>query len=143
MNTLYLTQKDFLNDPFFIGFDTLFDKISGFSSNQTTNYPPYSLVKQGEDVYLIELAVAGFKKEEIDVEHRDGTLTISSKVGDEAPEQERKYLHRGIAKRSFTKKYTLADTIVVEYASMEDGVLTVRLRNVVPEEKKPKKITVV
>lgn len=127
-----------LNDPFFIGFDSLVDKLQNTAA--ASNYPPYNLIKAEEDSYVIELAVAGFDEEDFDIELHDGILTISANVGE--ANTETNYLHKGIAARSFVRKFTLADTIVVENASLHKGILTVRLKNVIPEEKKPKKILI-
>ena len=131
-------NADLLNDPFFIGFDSLATKLQ--NAGTATNYPPYNLIKTGDDSYLIELAVAGFDEEDFDIELHDGVLTIQAEVkeADEAPD----YLHRGIAARSFVRKFTLADTIQVEGVSLHQGMLTVQLQNVIPEEKKPKKIPI-
>lgn len=130
-----------LEDPFFIGFDSLLNKVQHQAkSYQGTNYPPYNLIKTGEDSYLIELAVAGFDEEDFDIQLQDGVLTIKGEVG--TSEFEADYIHKGIAARNFERKFTLADTIEVEGASLHQGVLTVRLRNIIPEEKKPRKILI-
>lgn len=128
----------FLNDPFFIGFDNLATKLQ--NAGTATNYPPYNLIKTGNDSYLIELAVAGFDEEDFDIELHDGVLTIQAEVKETGDVPD--YLHRGIAARSFVRKFTLADTIQVEGVSLHQGMLTVRLQNVIPEEKKPKKILI-
>lgn len=138
MNTRRI-NTDLLNDPFFIGFDNLVNKLQN-TTGTATNYPPYNLIKTGEDSYLIELAVAGFDEEDFDIELHDGVLTIKAELGD--ADTSTNYLHRGIAARSFVRKFTLADTIQVEGVSLHQGMLTVRLQNVIPEEKKPKKIPI-
>jgi len=131
---------DMLNDPFFIGFDSLLNKLNR-PVQGSTNYPPYNLMKTGDDTFLIELAVAGFSEEEIDIEVQDGTLTIK---GEDTRYDSDKvsYIHKGIATRNFERKFTLADTIQVDGASMHNGVLSVKLVNVIPEEKKPRKIPI-
>lgn len=128
-----------LNDPFFIGFDSILNRLNQASSGNTS-YPPYNLIKAGEDAYLIELAVAGFDEKDFDITLHDGVLTVSANVGDADDETE--YLHKGIAARSFVRKFTLADTIEIESASLHQGMLTLRLKNVIPEEKKPKQIPI-
>lgn len=138
MNTRRV-NLDLLNDPFFIGFDNVLTKLSHAGQSNASNYPPYNLVKTSEDTYLIELAVAGFSEEDFDIELHDGVLTIKAQVGSE---DEKNYLHKGIATRSFVRKFTLADTIQVEGVSLRQGILTVELCNVIPEEKKPKKIPI-
>lgn len=138
-----LTRKyntDLLNDPFFIGFDTIFDKLEQINKANVTNYPPYNLIKTGEDTYLIELAVAGFDEDDFDIELHNGVLTIRADVGES--DTKTNYLHKGIAARSFVRKFTLADTIEVAGVSLHQGMLTVQLRNVIPDEKKPKKIAI-
>lgn len=131
-------NADLLNDPFFIGFDSLFNKLQ--NTGTATNYPPYNLIKTGEDTYLIELAVAGFDEEDFDIELHDGILTIQAEIGES--DTVTNYLHKGIAARSFTRKFTLADTVEVDGVSLHQGMLTVKLKNVIPEEKKPKKIPI-
>ena len=133
------TTTDLLNDPLFIGFDSIFNKIhQPYKAN--TNYPPYNLIKSGDNSYLIELAVAGFDEEDFDIELHDGVLTIRAVVS--STEMETDYIHRGIAARSFERKFTLADTVEVDGVSLHQGMLTIRLQNVIPDEKKPKKIPI-
>jgi molecular chaperone IbpA len=138
MNTRRITT-DMLNDPFFIGFDSILNKLQT-TSNQAGNYPPYNIVKTDEDTYVIEVAVAGFDKEDLDITVHDGKLTITGDVT--TKEGHGEYLHRGIATRNFTRTFTLADTIEVIGADVYNGMLQVRLQNVIPESKKPKKIAI-
>lgn len=133
-------NADLLNDPFFIGFDSIFNKLNQLEKANVSNYPPYNLIKTGEDTFLIELAVAGFDEEDFDIELHNGVLTIKAEVGES--DTATNYLHKGIAARSFVRKFTLADTIEVDGISLHQGMLTVRLQNVIPEEKKPKKILI-
>lgn len=136
-------NTDFLYDPFFIGFDTVLDKLNSFEkSDKPSNYPPYNLIKTGDNDYVVELALAGFDEKDINVEVENGVLTISANVGDYYEEEKTDYLHKGIAARSFVKKFKLSDTVEVESASLNAGMLTVRLKSIVPEEKKPKKIPI-
>jgi molecular chaperone IbpA len=132
-------NTDLLNDPFFIGFDGIFNKMHQINKN-TTNYPPYNLIKTGDDSYLIELAVAGFNEKDIDIELHNGVLTIKAEIGN--VDNPITYLHKGIAARSFERKFTLADTIEVIGVQLYNGMLHVRLENIIPEEKKPKKIPI-
>lgn len=134
---------DILNDPFFVGFDRIFDRMHAMnrSGNNASNYPPYNLINTGDDTYLIEIAVAGFSEEDFDIELHDGVLSISAEVETNA-EDTKKYLHKGIAARSFKRDFTLADTIIVEDVSLKQGMLVVKLRNEIPEEKKPRKIQI-
>jgi molecular chaperone IbpA len=132
-------NADLLNDPFFIGFDSIFDKLNHTQTN-ISNYPPYNLIKTGDDTFLIELAVAGFDEDDFDIELHDGILTIQADV--KAQDATTNYLHKGIAARNFIRKFTLADTVQVTGVSLHQGMLTVQLHNVIPEEKKPKKIPI-
>jgi len=131
-------RADMLNDPFFIGFDRMIDRMREATPGQS-NYPPYNIVKTEENFYELQLAVAGFTEDELDVELKDGVLTVEGKKdGDD----EKNYIHKGISARAFRRTFTLSDTIVVNGADLTDGILTVELENVIPEEKKPRKISI-
>ena len=130
--------------PFYrnaIGVDRLFDRIVNQIDHaaSTTNYPPYNIIKHDAENWSIELAVAGFKRSELDVELAEGVLTVSAKA---ESSDEKEYVHRGLAKRAFVRKWTLADDVVVRGASLVDGVLAIKLERIIPEEKKPRKIEV-
>jgi molecular chaperone IbpA len=127
------------NDPLFVGFDRIFDRLDTASKIQT-KYPPYNIIKQDENVYYIELAVAGFDEEDFDIELHDSVLTIRAKVSEE--DTTTKYIYKGIAARSFERKFTLADTVKVDSVHLKQGMLTVKLINEIPEEKKPRKILI-
>lgn len=131
-------RADMLNDPLFIGFDRMIERMREQTPGQT-NYPPYNIAKIDDDNYAIELAVAGFGEDELDIELKDGVLYIE---GTKKDEEERTYLHKGISARHFRRSFTLSDTIVVRGAHFKDGILTVELENVIPEEKKPRKIEI-
>lgn len=137
-NTTRFTA-DLLNDPFFIGFDRILDRMHEATPGQG-NYPPYNIVKVDEDNYVIELAVAGFKQDELDVELKEGVLYIEGKKGEQ--DENTQYLHKGISARHFRRSFTLSDTIVVKGADYHDGILVINLENVIPEEKKPRKIAI-
>lgn len=123
-----------------VGIDRLFDRITGQLDAATSgNYPPYDIVKTGDDSYEIRIAAAGFKQGEIDVEFHDGRLTIQgSRTADDGVE----YLHHGISNRNFVRTFTLADYIEVKGAAMKEGILTVQLERHVPETLKPKSIAI-
>jgi molecular chaperone IbpA len=124
-----------------IGFDRLFhDMEKTFANTRTDNYPPYNIVKLDETHYMIEVAVAGFAEDEIDVELKESILII--KGAQAKHETEAEYVHRGISSRSFERTFTLADNVEVRNASVRNGVLSVGLEHVVPEEQKPKKIQI-
>ena len=126
-----------------IGFDHLMDHLVSLHSNNnlTTNeYPPYDIIKEGESNYKIELAVAGFKKDELSIQLKDNTLTIKGESNSKNSNGD--YLHKNIARRSFSKDFTLAENIEVGDAEFEDGVLGVRLTHNIPEEQRPKEISI-
>jgi molecular chaperone IbpA len=127
--------------PYAVGFDRVFDRLVDYSHNNmaSTGFPPYNIKKVGDYGYEIEMALAGFGKEDIEVEVANGILTIRS-VKDNSNEPE--VLHRGISYRKFIRKYTLADDIVVTGAKLENGLLLIELEQIVPEEMKPKLIEI-
>jgi molecular chaperone IbpA len=126
---------------FGIGFDNMLDEILRTSANQTSNYPPYNIIKQTDDQYYIEIAAAGFSQGEISVELNNRVLTVvGNKAESESAEPE--YLHRGISGRSFERSFTLAEHVEVVDATNRDGVLSIFLERRVPEEKRPKTIDI-
>ena len=128
---------DLFKDPFFIGWDRHFKDLEKVMHN-STNYPPYNLVEVGEDTYMIELALAGFKKEEISVEQENNVLTIKGSSGEDS----NKYIHKGIGARDFTRTFSLSEYMIVAGVTMENGVLRVLIIRDVPEEAKPKKFEI-
>lgn len=123
-----------------IGFDRMFEELNRTFANSKDNYPPHNIVQLDETNFLIEVAVAGFKQSEIDVELKDNLLTVKGeRVKDET---EVEYLHKGISNRNFTRTFPLAENVEVRTASVENGILAVKLELVVPEEKKAKKIAI-
>ena len=129
------TFKD-LFDPLFIGFDRFFENYS--SANNS--YPPYNVVKTSDTEYIVEIAVAGFGKEDIEITEQDGVLKIEGAHSDEHPEGQ--YLHRGVAARKFVRMFNLHDDIKVVEADIRNGLLQIRLEKIIPEEKKPKHIAI-
>lgn len=123
-----------------VGFDHLASKLSALSDS-ITKYPPYNIKKVDDNHYVIELAVAGFAKQDIDIEIHDGTLAIKGKV-ESLQEDDKDYIFKGIANRSFDRTFTLADNVEVKNAEMFNGLLRVWLEHIIPEHKKPKKIKV-
>ena len=127
--------------PYAVGFDRVFDNLARYMDNTVTStgFPPYNIRKDGDYGYVIEMALAGFSKKDIEVEVADGTLSVRSvkeNIDDDAD------LYRGIAYRKFNRKFTLADDVVVNGVSLANGMLNIDLERVVPEEKKPRLITV-
>lgn len=138
---MFTTLKDF--DKFFVGFDDQFNRISKMHDDLTKaipNYPPYNIKKTGDNTYVIELAVAGFAKQDIEIELADGKMIIKGNV--ENGEAEDNFLFKGIANRAFTRTFALEDTVEVKDAAMMNGMLKVFLEKIIPEHKKPKKIEV-
>jgi molecular chaperone IbpA len=128
------------NDPLFVGFDRILDRMNaGTKLSAVQKYPPYNIVKTDENDYLIELAVAGFGPNDVDIELHNGVLTITGNI---ETSSEDKYVYKGIANRSFERRFTLADTVQVEGVDLNQGILTVKLKNVIPEENKPRKIPI-
>ena len=127
--------------PYAVGYDKMFEHLNSYVSNNVTStgFPPYNISKGGDLTYVIEMALAGFSKKDIEIEVADGTLTIRSTKENEESEET---LHRGISYRKFNRKFTLADDIVVNEASLENGMLRIDLERIVPEEKKPRTITI-
>ena len=127
--------------PYAVGFDRVFDQLQNYVENNSTStgYPPYNIRKDGEYNYDIEMALAGFSKKDIEVEVADGVLTIRSVKENEDDDNN---LYRGISYRKFNRKFTLADDIIVKDAKLQDGLLKISLEKIIPEEKKPRLITV-
>jgi molecular chaperone IbpA len=126
-----------------VGFDRLFDMLENSTLGQTQeNYPPFDLIKEGENEYRIELAVAGFKPEELDITAQQNVLVVSGRKKEESDEKGSDYIYRGIATRSFERRFALADHIQVRGADMRDGLLSIELKREIPEAMKPKKIDI-
>ena len=140
-NTLTLLDNFNKLTPYAVGFDRVFDNLNRYVDNNrnSTGFPPYNIRKEGDYNYVIEMALAGFGKEDIEVEVADGTLSVRS-VKENSEDDSTQY--RGISYRRFERKFTMADDIVVNGAKLENGMLTVELERVVPEEKKPRLISV-
>ena len=127
---------------FSIGFDSMFDRLLGPSTQHVSNsqgYPPYNIRKEGDTKYFIEIAVAGLSEDDLEVELKESVLEIRSK---QSTEDEANYVHRGIAKRSFQRSFTLSDDIVVKGCGLVNGMLTVELEKVIPEEKRARLIPI-
>tara|TARA_Y100000114_G_scaffold155876_2_gene181218 strand:- start:617 stop:1057 length:441 start_codon:yes stop_codon:yes gene_type:complete len=132
--------------PVTVGFDNIFDHFERMFDDDvfsvpTVNYPPYNIVKTGENTYDIEVALAGFSKNDIEVEYAENMLHIKSKKVDEKDAKDG-VLHKGISKRYFSKTFTVADDVVVNGAELKDGLLKVSMERIIPEAKKPKTIEI-
>ena len=128
--------------PFTIGYDDVFKHFETLLEHQQPNYPPYNIVKTGDYTHCVEVALAGYSKAEVEVVVEDKTLTIKSSDTPTTDKPKDNVIHKGIAKRAFKRVFTLADDVVVNDAVLKDGLLTVELERVVPEEKKPKVIKI-
>ena len=125
-----------------LGFENFIRDVEKILDNEVkpSTFPPHNIIKTDENKYVVELAVAGFAKDEIDIHVQEGNLTIKGEKVEGTPDLE--YLHRGIGTRSFTKVIAIADTIEVKGAEIKDGILRVGLENIIPEHKKPRKIEI-
>ena len=132
--------------PYAVGFDRVFDQLNRYVDNNVTStgFPPYNIRKGGDFNYVIEMALAGFGKEDIEVEVADSTLTVRStkKPLNEDVASNDDTVYRGISYRKFDRKFTLAEDVVVNGAKLENGMLILELERVVPEAKKPRLIYV-
>jgi molecular chaperone IbpA len=126
---------------FAVGFENVFDELMRQTATQQVNYPPYNVVKHSEDKFSIELAVAGFKEGDIDITVEKNQLSVKGEKAIELKENV-EYLHHGISSRNFNRSWTLADHVEVSGATVADGILTISLERIVPEEQKPKKIAI-
>ena len=125
-----------------VGFDRLFDFLENSGrSEQPDNYPPYDIEKLSDDSYRITIAVAGFKRDEIDIVAHQNMLTITGRRGEQRG-RDASYLHMGIANRAFERRFELADFVRVTDAELADGLLTIGLRREIPEAMKPRKIAI-
>ena len=127
--------------PYAVGFDRTFDRLFDYATHQATStgFPPYNIVKDGDYNYTIEMALAGYSKKDIEVEVADGELSIKSIKETDGKENS---LYHGIANRQFTRKFTISDDVVVKDGELKDGMLRITLERVIPEEKKPRMITI-
>lgn len=131
--------------PATVGFDRLlstmeeFDRM--FEGAKVPTYPPYNIIKENDTDYTIEIAVSGFKRDEIEISTEGNKLFVNGAIK-VAQTDTKEYLHKGIGTRNFSHKYTLSDTVIVKGADIVDGLLVINLENQIPEEKKPRKIQI-
>jgi molecular chaperone IbpA len=131
-----------------VGFDSIFDSLmSNVSSSGSTygnNYPPYNLIKKSDEHFVIELAVAGFEKEDIEIETKESKISIRSIIAKRIDEENSKeeYLHKGISKRAFNRTFTLSSDVFVKSASMVNGLLKIDLERIIPDMKKSRVISI-
>ena len=128
-----------------IGTDSILKKLNNISTTLHKNlggYPPYNIRKISENKYLLELAVAGFGKQDLEIELKDDVLTIKGLTDTTESKEDSDYIYKGIASRAFTRSFVLADTVEIWNAQLINGMLKIFLDNIVPESKKPKKINI-
>ena len=132
--------------PLSVGFDDVFDHFESMFDGPTltigSNYPPYNIVKTGDNKFDIEVALAGFNKKDINVTSENGMLTIESKQEDKSKDKDGEVLHKGISKRYFKKSFTIADDVEINGAELKDGMLRVSMEKIIPEAKKLKTIDI-
>ena len=133
--------------PITVGFDNMFDHFEhmmddSFFGRSVANFPPYNIVKTGENSYDVELALAGFNKKDIEVEYKENLLTVKSKKQEETKDEDGNVIHRGISKRMFSKSFTIANDVEVKGAELKDGLLKVSMERIIPEHKKAKTIEI-
>ena len=132
--------------PFSIGFDDMFDQFESMLGNGglvQNNYPPYNIRKVGNEKYAIELAIAGFNKNDVEIEYEDKLLTVKTKKVQKTVEKDsNEMIHRGISQRSFSRSFTIADDVEVKGADLKDGLLTISCEKIIPEQKKKKLIPI-
>jgi molecular chaperone IbpA len=123
-----------------VGFDRLADLLDSATAEATTGYPPYNIERLDENAYRIEIAVAGFRPDEIDIQVKENLLTVTGRKA--ANDETRTFLHRGLAERNFERKFQLADFVVVTEANLADGLLQIALKRELPEALKPRRIEI-
>ena len=132
-----------LNVPrsLFVGFEGLFDELERIHTSARSgsdNYPPHNIVKESDTEYVIEVAVAGFSEDDLDVEQKERSVIISG----EHKAKDRDVIHRGISTKKFKRTFRLSEYVLVDGASLKDGILAIKLKLELPEEKRPRKINI-
>ena len=128
--------------PLSVGFDDMFDHFESMFDVPTINYPPYNIVKTGDNKFDIEVALAGFNKKDINVTSENNMLTIESKQDEKSKDKDGEVIHKGISKRYFKRSFTIADDVEVKGAELKDGLLRVSMEKIIPESKKLKTISI-
>ena len=123
----------------FVGFDRVFDLLNHNFETNVQNFPPFNIEKLDEENYEIQIALAGFQEEDLNIEVKEGKLTVEC---NQAPDEKIEFVHQGIAQRKFRRTWSLADTVVVKGAKLVDGILKISLENHIPEEMKPQTIKI-
>ena len=143
VNTALTTDPFDRVKTYSIGFDRMFDRLFDDSFVTTTNYPPYNIVKLDESNYAIQIAIAGFGKDDIEIETKENILSVKTKDKNESEVvDDATYLHKGISNRAFKRTWQISDDVVVKGATFENGLLNIELERIIPEEKKPRLIKI-
>ena len=128
--------------PLSVGFDDMFDHFESMFDVPTINYPPYNIVKTGDNKFDIEVALAGFNKKDINVTSENNMLTIESKQDEKSKDKDGEVIHKGISKRYCKRSFTIADDVEVKGAELKDGLLKVSMEKIIPDAKKLKTISI-
>jgi molecular chaperone IbpA len=123
-----------------VGFDRLANLLETAAADAASGYPPYNIERTDENEYRIEIAVAGFRPEELNIEVKENLLTVQGRKA--ANDDQRRFLHRGLAERNFERRFQLADYVVVSEANLADGLLSISLRRELPEALKPRTVQI-
>jgi len=126
----------------FVGFDHLFQELDWVAKHATDTYPPHNIVKVSENDYLIEIAVAGFTMDDLEIEQDERTLTVKGEKAKAEGVEEPSYIHKGISQKKFKRVFRLSEYVFVDGASLKDGILSVQLKFELPDEKRPRKISI-
>ena len=144
LTTMDLQEMLKLTSPFSIGIDDFFRRIDDVQRNNSQTYPPYNITKVDDEHFVIEIACAGFGKDNIDIEVQESELRVIGDKSDPNPERvaNSSAIHTGIAARKWNRKFVLAEDVEVGSASIQDGILSIPITKIIPEDKKPKKISI-
>ena len=132
------TLNSIFNDPFFVGFQPTVNTWNSFYTNSQPSYPPYNVIKQDEDTYIVEIALAGFDKDDIEITVDKSNLFVEGKQ----EKEDKEYAHKGISNRSFKRSFALGEYMEVTGADFENGMLSITVERIIPEDKKPKSIKI-
>ena len=132
--------------PFSVGFDSIFDEFDRMlesTERYSSNYPPYNIKRVNDTDYRIEVALAGYSKDDIEIELKDSTLTVRNKAADKTiDEKGNGVIHKGISTRQFERSFTISEDIKVKNAELKNGLLVIELERIIPDEKKPRLINI-
>lgn len=128
--------------PSFVGFERLFNELDRMSTSKPVTYPPHNIVKLDDQNYILELALAGYNQDDLEIELEKGVLTVRTKEGYVSGDDEVEFIYKGISAKKFRKSFTLSENIEVQGANMDNGILSIGLAEIVPDEMKPKLIPI-